>query len=274
MKLGMIVALCAIVGIFGWRAMAQTNLPNQQLELNTNRARHIVLLGDETHISAIKSSPRNYQGKSIIVVGGVRTANYYNFRYDEASSTYFSLDFHELTEDMKAIGNLTVYARRSLAQPLVDAVLKNEAAGAGKIVRLKTMITDRSFDFGNFSENAELIDWQFTKATDGGWEPWNSEIVSAENEKQLARQSEQIEEQRRIAVKMQEQSKQAAAEKALRFNQDAAAKGDAFGLLRMGERYRDGDGVEQDLAKAKEYLQKAADAGSPTAAEELSKLKQ
>jgi hypothetical protein len=67
--------------------------------------------------------------------------------------------------------------------------------------------------------------------------------------------------------------KQAAAARALKYNQDDAAKGDAYGLMRMGERYRDGDGVEKDLAKAKEYLQKAADAGSPTAAEELSKLK-
>ena len=42
--------------------------------------------------------------------------------------------------------------------------------------------------------------------------------------------------------------------------------------MRMGERYRNGDGVEKDLSKAREYLQKAADAGSPTAKEELSKL--
>jgi TPR repeat protein len=44
------------------------------------------------------------------------------------------------------------------------------------------------------------------------------------------------------------------------------------GLLRMGERYRDGDDVPKDLGKAKVYLQKAADAGSSTAAEELKKL--
>lgn len=74
-------------------------------------------------------------------------------------------------------------------------------------------------------------------------------------------------------VKAAEQKKKAA-EIALKSNQDAAAKGDTFGLLRMGQRYRDGDGVEKDLVKAKEYLQKAADAGSPTAAEELSKFKQ
>lgn len=60
--------------------------------------------------------------------------------------------------------------------------------------------------------------------------------------------------------------------KALASNQAAADKGDAYGLMRMGERYRDGEGVEKDLAKAKEYFQKAANAGSETAAKELSKL--
>lgn len=45
-------------------------------------------------------------------------------------------------------------------------------------------------------------------------------------------------------------------------------KGNVSGLLRMGERYRDGDGVPKDLAKARDYLTKAA------AADELSKLDQ
>ncbi|MES1180871.1 MAG: SEL1-like repeat protein, partial [Verrucomicrobiota bacterium] len=59
---------------------------------------------------------------------------------------------------------------------------------------------------------------------------------------------------------------------ALKSNQAAAAKGDMFGLLRMGERYRDGDGVQKDLSTARDYLQRAAEAGSPTAKDELSKL--
>ncbi len=69
-----------------------------------------------------------------------------------------------------------------------------------------------------------------------------------------------------------EAAKKAAAEKVLKSNQDAAAAGSSYGLLRMGERYRDGDGVEKDLVKAKDYLQRAAQAGSPTAVEELKKL--
>ena len=58
-------------------------------------------------------------------------------------------------------------------------------------------------------------------------------------------------------------------DRALKYNQDQADKGDPIGLLRMGERYRDGEGVEKDLAKARDYLTKATAAGSPTAADEL-----
>jgi len=76
----------------------------------------------------------------------------------------------------------------------------------------------------------------------------------------------------RITTQAQERVRNAALNKALQANLAAAAQGDAYGLLRMGERYRDGEGVEVDLKKAREYLEKAAAAGSPTAAEELSAL--
>ena len=67
-------------------------------------------------------------------------------------------------------------------------------------------------------------------------------------------------------------AKKAGEEKALKSNQAAAEKGDAYGLLRMGERYRDGDGVAKDLPKAREYFTKAVAAGSPSAQEELDQL--
>jgi hypothetical protein len=82
----------------------------------------------------------------------------------------------------------------------------------------------------------------------------------------------QLDEQRRVATEKKDAKKQAVKDNVLNSNQDAADKGDAYGLLRMGERYRDGDGVEKDLAKAKYYLTKAAAAGSPTAADELKRL--
>ena len=62
--------------------------------------------------------------------------------------------------------------------------------------------------------------------------------------------------------------------KALKWNQEQADKGDPAGLLRMGERYRDGDGVPKDLGRARDYFTKASAAGSPSAADALSKLNQ
>jgi len=60
----------------------------------------------------------------------------------------------------------------------------------------------------------------------------------------------------------------------LKSHQDLADKGDAYGELRMGQRYRDGDGVPKDLVKAREWLQKAADQGQPDAAKALALLPQ
>lgn len=59
---------------------------------------------------------------------------------------------------------------------------------------------------------------------------------------------------------------------ALKMNQAAADRGDELGLLRMGERYRDGEGVARDLAKAKEYLTRAAKIGNSDAKLALAKL--
>jgi hypothetical protein len=81
-----------------------------------------------------------------------------------------------------------------------------------------------------------------------------------------------MEKQRQDLIK--ETAKKAVQARVLKGNQDLADKGDAYGLLRMGESYRDGEGVPKDLAKAKDYLTKAAAAGSQTAADALSKLNQ
>ena len=66
--------------------------------------------------------------------------------------------------------------------------------------------------------------------------------------------------------------KQAVEDRVLVNNLMLAYEGDPYGLLRMGERYRDGEGVPKDLAKARDYLSQAADAGSPEAGAELSEL--
>jgi hypothetical protein len=68
------------------------------------------------------------------------------------------------------------------------------------------------------------------------------------------------------------QKKKADAVAALKWNQDQAAAGDAYGELRMGERYRDGDGVEKDITKAREMFSKASSQGNKDADEALKNL--
>jgi len=58
----------------------------------------------------------------------------------------------------------------------------------------------------------------------------------------------------------------------LKSHQELADKGDPYGELQMGLRYRDGKGVEKNLDKAREWLQKAADQGDRDAVTALSKL--
>jgi hypothetical protein len=65
-----------------------------------------------------------------------------------------------------------------------------------------------------------------------------------------------------------------AAANAMRFNQELADRGDAYGELRMGERYRDGDGVPKDLQRAREWFSKAAAQGDKAAAKDLADLDQ
>ena len=81
-----------------------------------------------------------------------------------------------------------------------------------------------------------------------------------------------IEDQKKEEIEAANRVANAPKEKILKWNQEQAEKGEPYGLLRMGERYRDGDGVLRDLKKAREYLQKAADAGSDTAKAELQNI--
>jgi TPR repeat protein len=171
---------------------------------------------------------------------------------------------------------LTVYALRDLAEPLVTEILKvQQREGDSKVVRLKLMITPKSFDDGgSFSENAELIDWQFITSDRSGWGAWANEQIAVDR---ATAAKEQIAAAQKLAAERAaaaNKAAKAAQERALKYNQDQADKGDPTGLLRMGERYRDGDGVPKDLSKAREYFTKAVNAGSPTAADALSKLNQ
>jgi hypothetical protein len=91
-----------------------------------------------------------------------------------------------------------------------------------------------------------------------------AKAVEAEREQKKEQQDEEMQ-------MINDQAARRAA-KSLRDTEEAAARGDAFAELRMGQRYLEGDGVPKDVLKARKFLQDAADQGSPTAVEELERL--
>lgn len=116
------------------------------------------------------------------------------------------------------------------------------------------------------------IDWGGVplEVWDCGTEPTPVELRKAAEEANEAQKA-----QNEIILKQKAviQLKAAAADaRAVKLNQEAADKGDAYGLFRMGERYLKGESVEKDEAKAKDYLQKAADKGNLSAKAMLDKL--
>ncbi len=77
-------------------------------------------------------------------------------------------------------------------------------------------------------------------------------------------------------LKAQDEARKKAMDEAqakdLAWNKLQAEKGDAYGQLRMGQRYRDGEGVAKDLVTARGWLSKSAYQGQPQARKELSEL--
>jgi len=271
MKLTKIISFVVIAILSGWQGGAQSS--NQDINIVTR----LPLVGDETSINAIVADPRKFMQRPIVICGTARIYNYYNFNYTESSATYFSLDFVELTKDMQPAGTLTVYAARNMAEPMVNEILKVQQRGEGhrKVVRLKVMVTSRSFsDDGSFDDDAELIDWQFINSDRSGWAAWGSEQIATERAVAAKEQNEKIAAAQKLDAERAVAARKASQKTALNYDQEQADKGDSFGLLRMGERYREGDGVPKDLDKARDDLSKAAASGSPSAAEELSNLNQ
>jgi TPR repeat protein len=119
---------------------------------------------------------------------------------------------------------------------------------------------------GEKHQQVEGIDYagpDTLKISDGQLDRWNqaAEEVQAA---QVGRLAAQNQETQMAAKKL--------AASVLAENKRLAAQGDAYGALRLGERYLAGDGVAKNIFKARDYLQRAAEQGSQTAVEELNRL--
>jgi hypothetical protein len=171
-----------------------------------------------------------------------------------------SKKYHDVTE-MVDVGTEKVPGRKIIIRnyPL------EESPAVGKTIAFFAMQTGTS-DYNG--DKLELWDLGTTPTAD------DLKKLKADTEERQRAAQKELDEQRRVAAEKANAAKKAAQDKALKYNQDQAAKGDPIGLQRMGERYRDGNGVPKDLDKARDYFTQAQKAGNFLVDDELKKLNQ
>lgn len=118
---------------------------------------------------------------------------------------------------------------------------------------------------GSFSYTNDTLGFLAVPRLDYG-QPW---VVPPPTPEQLAARQKLVDAANAAAAA----KKKEMLDHILQSDEESAARGEPYGLRRMGERYRDGVGVERDLAKARDYLQRATDVGSAFAKADLEALK-
>ncbi len=225
---------------------AQTNEPVVQVKFysDPNATNQITFL-EKGHVQSIRGVVDGTfpQSRRVLVSTMLPSVNEYGFQVFDAGG---SLKWEET-------GNQIILANYPALEILtIGKTIDFAARKIGTIRGLKSDGTDSS-------RVLEL--WEYYTPP----QPTPEQIAAAK----AAQEKAKADAKAKIAER-----KKAGEYAALKFNQDSAAKGDSFGLMRMGERYRDGEGVEKDLVKARNYFEKsfAADTNNFIAKEELSKL--
>jgi hypothetical protein len=260
MKIKTLIVLAAIV--CDWHAGAQTDqapspywVVNGQIYNINNSQLWKKMDGDIVKIltNGIVVETFTVETKQQAVVVRRLKANSY-------MTTDESKKYHDVTE-MVDVGTEKVPGRKIIIRnyPL------EESPAVGKTIAFFAMQTGTS-DYNG--DKLELWDLGTTPTAD------DLKKLKADTEERQRAAQKELDEQRRVAAEKANAAKKAAQDKALKYNQDQAAKGDPIGLQRMGERYRDGNGVPKDLDKARDYFTQAQKAGNFLVDDELKKLNQ
>lgn len=73
----------------------QNNQPGKGKKLKS-----VPIAGDETPLVRLKADPQRYLDRKIIIVGAVSPSSYYNYGYNRAEKTHYSLRFVEVDEQL------------------------------------------------------------------------------------------------------------------------------------------------------------------------------
>lgn len=252
-----LILLTAVAATFGWRVLAQTSVAPDSLRVVNGQLYNINqsalwtdLQGDILNISTSGVILSLYRMEPI---------------YEAVTTSRATHNYMGGVTGYRAVATQVEVGKEKV--PYRKIILRNYPANLQPAV--SQGISFRAMRIGTSDYKGETLElWDYgSTPTQGELRKFKDEA----DERQKAAKKE-LDEQRRVAAEKAAAAKKVAQAKAVKWNQEQADKGDPTGLLRMGEFYRDGNGVPKDLDKAREYLTKASAAGSPDAADELSKL--
>jgi len=210
-------------------------------------------MGDETLAARVKASPRDYLNRTIVMTGGIRIHDYYNWGYKDAQESHYSLRFQEVISDppQKLGDDCTLYLNRKLggnaAKQIVDKIIESTTNSDWKRIRVKVMLDASRFEDHGW-DLLEVLDVQFATRDGKEWEPW---IMDALKEKQReARLADDkaadVEKERLAEQKRKQEAERLAAD--TRVWKDASGKfsveAQYAGLLSGKVRLRKADGQE------------------------------
>lgn len=204
----MIRAFCCLAILMaladGARTLAQT------ADKDSAPRKPIKLLGDETQLQKIKAAPQEYVGKPFVMTGGIRVDDYYNFGYNEAQSTHYSLRFEQALGPDKIGEDCTLYLRRDVGREIVNKILAKSDPQKLARIRVKAVIDPAHFE-PNGWDCMELLDVQFSTPDYNGWGPWvietRKKAAQADDEQERLRLESEAKQRREAAAKAREQDK-------------------------------------------------------------------
>jgi hypothetical protein len=188
---------------------------------------------DETPLVRVKANPEKYIGKEFVICGGLEIDDYYNFEYDNAHESHYSLGFREAGETLNDLGpRAHVYLPKTIGASIVDSIVKSaeqkKAKHSYKLARVKVTLDRRRIRAGQEIQwdMLEAIDVQFCDKDKLEWQPWiiesRKQAEQAQNEE--ARKKEQA---KREAEKKAAQEKKDVAD-ALKWREWTGPKGAKF----------------------------------------------
>lgn len=146
-------------------------------------------LPDETSLLAVKADPERYLEKEIIICGGVRLADYYNYYYGKAQLTHYSINFTEFGKDATEPGeDAYLYLPKDIGKGFVDYLVEFEKKHAGQriyrreqcLVRVKVKLLAAAYADGRQWDILEALDVQCVESDFKSWKPWVVEAQLAE----------------------------------------------------------------------------------------------